>query len=239
MNTKIFNKQNIMFLSLAILNLGLCLFLTITIVPDQIATSVDFNEKIIELGSKWLLSINIFLPLVLSILILILHKNESLSFFFKSLIVLMLYENMLTYCYVCLETNFEIGTLCQIPLAASVFMPISVLIAVLSFKIKHVPYKSKFVGIRTKYTRADEFIWKHTHFVAKDVFFATGVILFLINIVFLFVRLAYIPLAIFVVAITVDIVIITHQSRLMYKKFIDMKKRQEKMENKSKENTEK
>lgn len=227
--TKAFSKQNILFLVIAILNLAVCTLLTLTLVPGQIPMHIDFHEKISSLGSKWWLSINIVLPLILVILAMTFHKKEYLSFFCKALFVFAIYENLLIYSCLTLATDLSIGTLFEVPAAASVFMPFAVFIAVLAVKIKNIPYKSSFIGIRTKYTKANEFIWKQTHFFARDVFFATGVILFFVFVPFMFVRLLYIPLALLVVAITTDIVIINQQSKKMYKKFIDMQARQERV----------
>ena len=239
--TKAFSKQNILFLIIAILNFAICALLTLTIVPGQIPLHFDFHEKIDALGSKWWLSANIALPLIFAILAMIFHKKEYLSFFLKAFFVFILYENMLCYSYLVLATDLSIGTLCEVPLAASVFMPLSVFIAVIAIKIKTVPYKSRFVGVRTKYTKTDEFIWKQTHFFARDVFFATGVILFFVCVPFMFVRLAYIPLSLFIAAIVADIIIINNQSKKMYNKFVAMKARQDKVNaanaEKSTENT--
>ena len=236
--TKPFNKQTVLILILAILNLAICSLLTLTLIPGQIPLHFDFHEKIDSLGSKWWLTVNIALPLILAIFAIIFHKKEYLSFFLKALFVFMLYENMLTYSYLSLATDLSIGSLCEVPLSVSVFMPTSVFITVLAVKIKNVPYKSKFIGIRTKYTRADEFIWKQTHFFARDVFFATGVILFFLFIPFAFIRLLYIPLALFVAAIIATIIIVNNQSRKMYKKFIAMKARKDKVNAANAEKTE-
>ena len=233
-NSKAFSKQNILFFVVAILNFIVCTFLTLTCIPGEIPLHISLTEKITLLGSKWWLSINIVLPLILTILMMVFHKKDFAVFTFKALFVLMIYENLLAYSYFALATNLTVGALTEVPLAASSFIPASVILSVLAIKIKHIPYKSKFMGIRTKYTKADEFIWKQTHFFARDVFFATGVIFFFVSIPFLFIRLAYIPTALFLIAIVIDIIIVNHQSKLMYNKLVDMQKRKERMEAKKK-----
>jgi uncharacterized membrane protein len=69
--TKAFSKQNILILILAILNLAICSLLTLTLIPGQIPLHFDFHEKIDSLGSKWWLTVNIALPLILAIFAII------------------------------------------------------------------------------------------------------------------------------------------------------------------------
>ena len=227
--TKPFNKQTVLILILSILNLAICALLTLTIVPGQIPLHYNFHEQIDSLGSKWWLTANITLPLILAVLTIIFHKKEYLTFFLKSIFVFMLYNNLLTYSYLILATDLSIGALCEIPVAISIFMPLAVFIAVMAIKLKNIPYNTKFMGIRTKYTKANEFIWKQTHFFARDVFFAIGVALFFVLIPFTFIRLSYIPLALFLAAITTGIIIVNNQSKKMYQKYVDMKARQDKV----------
>ena len=231
--SKAFNKQNTALFIIAVLNLLVCSFLTLTCVPGQIPIELDIYENIATLGSKWWLSLNIVLPLILSILTLIFHKKEYVVFFLKALFVWTIYENMLSFSYFALTQEFTIGAAYELPLAATTFIPISVFLAVSAIKIKNIPYKSKFMGIRTKYTKSDEFIWKQTHYFARDVFFATGVILFFLNIPFLFVKLLYVPIILFIVAVITAMIIVNHQSKLMYKKLVAMQARKDKMNSKN------
>ena len=220
-------KNSIFILIIGIVNFALCFCLTYFCVPTQIPIIVDFNEKIILLCSKWILIVNMILPLAVAIIIIVL-KNK-LSFALKTLFVVLLYENMLAFCYFLMEDTFVLGSLSEIPLAISVFMPISALIALYAIKMKHLPYKSKF-GIRTKHTIKTEFIWKQTHFSASEIFFGVGVLLFLISIVFIFVRMPWIELIIAVVMLIFASLLTLKQAKIMYQKCIVMEKNKEKLE---------
>lgn len=222
-------KNNIFILIIGIINLALCFCLTYFFVPSQIPIFVNFNEKITTLCSKWVLAINMILPMAVAILIITLKNKSNSHFALKSLFVFLLYENMLAFCYFCIQKSFSIGELSQIPLALSFFIPLSCAIILYSLKLKHLPYKSK-LGLRTKHSTKTEFIWKQTHFLASEIYFGTGVFLFLISIIFIFVRLPWIELIIAVAILTCSTLLALNQARVMYKKYTTMEKNKERLD---------
>lgn len=217
-------KNNIFMLIIGFLNFAICLSLLFLCVPNKIAFAVNFNEKIILLASKWVLIINVMLPILLAYLTCVFECQKRTKAVLTALFVLMIYENMLAFSYFSIEQNFILGTISQIPLAVSVFMPISSAVTIYAIKMKHLPFKSA-LGLKTKYTTKTEFIWKQAHFYASEIFFAFGVLSFLISIVFMFVRLSYINLIIYILGFISCYFIANKQAKDMYNKYIDMEKR--------------
>ena len=220
-------KNNVLLLILSFLNFAICFCLLVLCVPNKVPFAIDLNEKIIAIGSKWILILNTILPIVLAFLVLAFNKFPKIKFVLQAIFILTLYENMLTFSYFSIEKTYNIGELSQIPMAVSLFMPLSVLLSVLAIKLKTVPYNNVF-GIKTKYSTKTEFIWKQTHIYASQIFFANGVLLFLISIIFVFVRLPYIPLIITIFGLVTCFFITNRQSKDMYNKYIEMEKNKNK-----------
>jgi len=231
-------KNHVFILIIGILNLALCFCLTYFCVADKIPVFVDLNEKIVTLCSKWLLIINVVLPLLLSIAIITLKNRPNLTFILKSIFALMIYENMLAFCYFSIETTFIVGSISEIPLAVSLFMPLSAGIILYSIKLKHMPYKCR-LGIYTKKTIKTEFIWKQTQFSASELFFGAGVLSFIISIVFIFVRLPWIMLIIITLLLIAATLLTLRQTNIMYKKLLTMEKNKERVDKKKQREQEK
>lgn len=227
-------KNNIFMLFAGLLNLGICLMLLFLCVPNKVAIFVNFNEKIILIASKWFMLFGAITPLVLSTINLFLKNKPKTTFVLKSIIVFLVYENMLAFSYFANETNFVVGDVSKIPLALSVFMPFSAFATICAIKLKHTPYKSIF-GIKSKYSTKTEFIWKQTHFYASDIFFAYGVLSFLISIIFIFTKHSYILLAIDVLGYIFCWCFSNKQAKDMFKKYTQMEKIKENLDKKNKE----
>lgn len=218
-------KDNIGILALSAINLIVGTLLIIFAFPKSIPTLFDFNENIIYMGSKWLMILSLVIPTTFCMLAIFL-KNSKLKKFFKALVALSFYENMLIFTCLSLKDSFSIGEIAEVPLSTFLFLPLSVLMMIYGLKIKHITYKSRF-GIRTKATLETEFIWKQTHFYARDVIFATGFILFILSVISSFFHYFYIMIPIFAIAILIDFIMVLKQANGMHKKYLTMKKRQE------------
>ena len=222
-------KNNLILITLSFINFVLVFLLTFFLVPAQIPYFVDFNEKIILIGTKWILFASAIVPLVLAFISLMFAGNKKAIFAINIIFTLFLYENMLKMSYFCTEKSFTIGALSLIPLAVSIFMPLATVILVVAQKIKFVPYKSPF-GFCSKYSCKTEFLWKQTHIFATKAVSVFSIFMFLISIIFSFVRLAYIELIIFVLGAIACYVSIILFSKSVYNKFMEMENRKLKMQ---------
>ena len=222
-------KNNIFILIIGIINLVLCFCLTYFCVPAQIPVFVNLTERITIICSKWLLVINMVLPLLISIIILILKNKTNYHFALKSLFVFFIYENMLAFSYFSITDVFVCGELSEIPLAISFFIPLACAIVLYAIKMKHLPYKSK-LGLRTKQSTKTEFIWKQTHFLASEIYFGTGIFLFLISIIFIFVRIPWIEAIIAFVMLLLSTLLALNQAKVMYNKYTKMEKNKERLD---------
>ncbi len=222
-------KNNLILISLSFVNFVLVFLLTLFLVPSQIPYFVNINEKIILLGSKWILFASAIIPLILAFLSLIFLDNKKMTFTINIIFTLLLYENMLKMSYFCTEKSFTTGSLSLIPLAVSVFMPLSIIILVVAQKIKFIPYKSPF-GFCSKYSFRTEFLWKQTHIFATKAVSIFGLFMFLISIIFAFARLPYIELIIFVLGLVSCYITIISFSKSIYKKFMEMENRKQKLQ---------
>lgn len=221
------NKNNLFSLSLGIINLVLTLCLTIFCVPNLVPLIINFNEEIIVLCSKWVLVINIILPLTFSVLSIIFSKRKNTSFIFKVFFGFMLYENMLAFAYFSVENSFYIGEISQIPITLSFLMPLTVLGIIWSQKIKWLPYKSK-LGIRNKYSTQTEFLWKQIHLLAHQTYFKTFLISFVFMIPFVFIKFAYIGLALIIIIFVISTIFIFKESKKLHAKYLELKDHHEK-----------
>ena len=224
-------KTKITFTFLGLANFIATLLLTIFLLPDKIPVELDIYEKITNFSSKWIMLSACIIPTIFVILILTL-KNKKAIFALKMFFVFALFENVLYFSYFSISSNLIIGLICDIPISISLFMPISIMIVVLSIKLKNAPYLSK-PAINFKVTRETEFIWKQTHFFARDAYLLMGIIMFFISIIFAFVRFCLIELALFVLLILIFTIVVYCHSKSIYDKYVEMKIKKEKMENKS------
>ncbi len=218
------NKKQILSLILGLTNLVVGTLLTIFVVPNQIPILFDFNEKIVYLTTKWILLILCIVPMILSIIVCSSKKHRT--FILRAIISLLTYENMLVFIYLCLEKNLNVGDPCSISMSLFFFFPLAVIMLISGTKVKNEPYKSKF-GIRMKYSLETDFLWKQTQYYARDVLFFVGFALTIISIIFSFFKISYIEIPIFTLAIAFCIFRIRWYAKSMYKKYIEMKERQE------------
>lgn len=221
-------KKHIISVSIGVVCLVAGALLLAFAVPENVPVWVDFNERIVATASKWWIMILCALPLLVAILQLALSKRCG-TFVFQYLSALLVYENMLVLTYLCLEKNFEIGSVLVLPISLTIFLPIAFSVMVTANKIKYLPYKSK-LGIRIKYTLKDEFIWKQAHYVARDTFFFGGFLLVICSLIFAFFHVTWIEIPIFVAVLTLCFVRVVLSSKSMYKKYCEMEKKRENLE---------
>lgn len=223
--------KNKLFLTiLAVISFAIYLCLLILVVPNKIPLLFDFDETVTAISTKWILIIPALFPIIFSMLSIIFCKRKKLKFCFLTLFTLSLYENVIFLTYYCLASSLSIGSKCEIPLSIAIFLPISIIMLILSLKLKNAPYLS-FPAIRFKSTRETEFIWKQTHIFARDVYFLMSFVLFLVSVIFSFFKLCLIELAIFAFAIIVCTIVIYCYSNSLYKKYIEMKTRRDGLQN--------
>lgn len=221
-------KNNLIILSLSFVNFATIFILTLLVIPEQIPYFVDINEKIILLGSKWILFASATAPIIIAFLSLIFSDNKTAVFCLNELFTLCLYENMLKMFYFCTEKSFALNSLSLIPIAVSVFMPISVLMLIAGQKMKYLKYKSV-LGFRSKYSNKTEFLWKQTHIFASKVVSIFAILLFFVSIIFSFVRLLFVEIILFFVGIIICIIIVTLFSKSIYNKYMEMENRKNKL----------
>ena len=221
------NKNNVFTLSLGIINLVAALLLTIFCVPAQIPIIVNIKEEIVLLCSKWLLVVNIALPIIFSILAVVFSKKQSLSFVFKLALGIMTYENMLALTYFSVENNLTTHAVSQIPLGLSILMPIAVVGLIWALKIKRIPYKN-WLGLKNKYSTETEFLWKQIHLLASDTYLKSFLVSFAITIPFIFVKFAFIGLAAILVIHIISTAYIMHESKKLHNKYLELKDHHEK-----------
>lgn len=200
-------------------------------VRAKIPLLFDINESITYLGSKYFILPLAILPLIFSIIFMCMKKNSIEKDMIFILIFLLIYENFITLTYLLVGTSFDAGSKIEIPLSCFIFFPLSLLLLSFGAKIKNLPYKST-LGIKNKYTTEVEFIWIQTHFFASRVLMMTGLILTFISLIFSFFHLGIVMLAIFIVAIIVAFAVIYSDSKKMYKKYSEMKAKQDKLNSK-------
>lgn len=221
------NKNNIFTLSLGIVNLAITLCLTIFCVPNSVPLIANFDEEIIVLCSKWLLVLNISLPLIFATLSIIFSKRKNISFLLKLLLGIMLYENMLVFAYFSVENSFSVGDTSQIPYALSILMPIAIFGVIWSQKMKRLPYKCRF-GMRNKYSLETEFLWKQIHLLASDTYFKSFLVAFVLMIPFVFIKFAYIGLVVILIIFAVSTAYILKESKKLHNKYLELKDHHEK-----------
>ena len=226
-------KNIIIFTTFAIFTIICCLALLIFCVPNQIPTLLNFNETIAALGSKWLMLIGLSALLVIFV-IAILIKNKNLQTFFKSLFFVISFQNIIILAYYSLEKQFEIGLIYKIPTSITIFMPIAFLIIVWANLLKNIPYKSK-IGINNKYSLETEFLWTQIHFIAKDKCFAAGCVLTLISLIFSLIRQPIILALLFLLILISTYVLINKEAKEIHKKYLEMKQRKDKLDEKKKQ----
>lgn len=204
------------------------LILTIFCVPNMIPVLYDTSEKVLLTASKWWLVLLLILPIVFASLCICV-KNKNAQSIFKDLFLISIYEMML--CFVCLlsSKNLAVGDTADVSLTCFIFLPLSLLMMMIAGTLKNLPYKSKF-GIKFKCSSETEFIWKQTHFFAHKAFLLTGLILLVASAIFSFFHLTLVVLGIFVVAILVCFIVIFGYSNSIYKKYLEMKAKRDKIE---------
>lgn len=221
-------KNSILTLSLMIFSLCMGLLLIIYCFPSEIPLYIDINEKITALCSKWFMIFAIII-LELPALLSIIYKNKIIKTFFKSVFVVILFTTSLIFAYYSIEPMFLVGTTFKIPISILTSMPLSFLIIVWANLLKILPYKSKF-GIKSKYSHETEFLWIQIHYLAKDKYFFAGILLFLISLIFSIFRITLIELILFTIIIVITHCMVLHESKLIWKKYREMKNKKDELE---------
>ena len=216
-------RNKIIPIVVASLNFCLCLTLLIFLTPNKVPLLIGFRDEIIVIGSKWWLLSGIILPFIFLVFALVL-KGKFQKLIFSELIIFVSYNNLLGYSYFCNESSFVCGTLSQVPMSLSLFLPIALAVFVYGAIIKHIAYKNKF-GIYSKRTTTTEFIWKQSHITASYHFMLSGLILLIVSIVFVFVHYPLIELAIFIIFLTIPRIVVETGANKMSKKYADMQKK--------------
>lgn len=224
-------NKKIIFIILAIINFLACTLSVIFLLPENIPFLLNLREIIVFQISKWIMLISAILPTIF-ITIALLVKSKKTQFLLKTLFIWSIFDNILYFCYFTLGTRLSVGELSEIPISISIFMPISVILMIFSIKLKSRPYLSK-PSIYFKVTRETEFIWKQTHFYARDTYFFTSFVLFIVSIVFSFIRFPLIELLIYVLLLTISTILIYFYSRSIYKKYMEMKTKKDRLDSKN------
>lgn len=231
------NKNfNLKLLIAVALNFFVCFFLTILILPNQIPIVFNFNEKIVAVGSKWLMFLSAIVPTIVGIIALKIKNHVNLKFWLVVLFAFFVYQNMLAFIYLSLSNNLAIGNVCEVPFSVSIFMPLSVVIIVYGAKIKRASFKSNW-AINLKSMQKTEFIWLQSHLFASHAVMLSGLILFICSIIFVFVRLWWILLIVLAVIVIICLLTINSYTLSLVKKYEDMERRKDKV-NKDKFNKE-
>ena len=138
---------------------------------------------------------------------------------------------MLGYSYFCTEELFALDMISQIPTSLSLFLPIALATFIYGASIKNISYKSVF-GVKSKRTTTTEFIWKQSHITASYNYRLSGFILFIVSIVFIFIHYPLIELAIFFIGLIIPRIVVEVGANKMQKKYLDMKKKYDHMQQK-------
>ena len=213
-------KNKILLIITAIINFLASLFIIIFATPEKIPVFINNYEKITLMSTKWLMFAFAILPAVLLFFILK-TKNQKIGFILKSAFLLLIFENTMLTINNCYSKNLSVGATFDVPFSLLFFMPMSMLITILSIKIKNTPYKSKF-GLNFNVTKQTSFIWTQTHFFASTAYFIMSLILLLTSVVFCFVRFILIELAIFALVITIFTIVIYNYSFSCFVKYYEM-----------------
>lgn len=203
--------------------IGLCLI--IFVVPSAVPTVLNLSEKIVKLGSKWWMILEIILPSLLC-LSLFLTKDARLRFFEKSIFCFCLYQNVLIFLSYSLSSSFEINSVFPISISLLVFLPISCLILCFGARLKSQPYNT-FPRLWKKQTTPTNFLWTQTHFFAKNVFMSLGLVLFVCSVIFAFFKVCLIELIVFLIFILIGYLIVFKHANDLYKKYTEMKTKQD------------
>lgn len=219
-------KTDLKLIIFAIINLTLCLSLIIFASPNQVPLFFNFKENISVLCSKWFFLTCAVVPTILCILIITIKNKPNLTFFFKMLFYICLFENMLIMIVISLTDSFILNTTTEIPMSIVYFLPLSACMTIGSIKIKHLPFKS-FSPFKNKYSVSSEFIWKQTHIFAKDILFKFGVLSVFATLIFSIFRLLIVNLFFIAIVILIIYILVIRESKLMYKKHSDMKQKKD------------
>ena len=222
------NKISIIFLIISILTLIVGTLLTIFSMPNKVPILFDINENIELLSSKWITIIAYLVPICLTFAFFI-SKKENIKFLIKVLFITSIFEIIIFAIYYSFGSNFEIGQKSEIYQSISIFMPLSAIIIVYSIKIKNIPYLTR-PSLYFKKVRETDFIWIQTHFYASNVYSLMGVLLFLTSIIFTFTGGTIAEVFIFAFAILLCTFLNLRYASLMYKKYIDMKKKRDNLD---------
>ena len=223
-------KNKIIPIVIAFLNLIICLSLLIFLIPNKIPLMSGLRDEIIVIGSKWWLLIGIILPLIFMTFALLVKEN-FINLIFTELIIFVTYNNMLGYSYFCTESPFTLGIISQIPASLSLFLPIALATFIYGASVKNITYKNVF-GVKSKRTTTTEFIWQQSHLTASYYYRLSGFILFIVSIIFIFIHYPLIELIIFIIGLVIPRIVVEVGANKMTKKYLDMKKKQEHLEQK-------
>lgn len=224
-------KNNRLILILSLLNLAITLPVLIIFVPSRVPFLLDLRETIKVLAPKWIMLTLVFFPAAIMIIAEFV-KGEKTQNTLKFLSFWLIFLSTIYFFYFCLGENLQVGTLSEVPLSVTIFMPISIAIIIYSMKLKNAKYLSSPLA-KFKAVCETEFIWRQCHIYARNVYFIAGFIMFFASIVFVFFRFPLIELAVFLLILFVSTVIVYCYSKSVCAKYLEMKEKKEKLDKKT------
>ena len=227
-------KKN-MFISIIVetLFVATCILLIIFCMPTQIPMHINIYHQIDSLFSKWFFLV----APIFSIIFLIFYfcsKQKASKKLSKLFWFLTIFESLLAGLYYSIEFSFAIGDHFKIPLGVIAGLPLSIYFMTWANLLKNIPYKSK-LGIKSKYALETEFLWTQIHYDAKDKFFAAGFFMMIISLIFCIFENSLLLLLAIILDLIITSIFVQKSAKEQYNKYIEMKNRRDKQQQKEKE----
>ena len=209
------NKPMIISFALSILNL-IATLIYIPTLPDTVPTHFDVNYQVDAVGSKWIMLVPAFLPLLVSLGILLelkLRKKDYPNR--KPLQITML---ILTIFFICVNWFLLWTMQGEAVIGAKMeHMPHIGYLLILAFGLLFIAMgnffptitQNKTLGIKISWTLNNEQCWKLTHRFGGKVFVIAGFLLVLIDIIAIFAGLSPEWLLIIFMVILMAVFVIT------------------------------
>ncbi len=209
------NKPMIISFALSILNL-IASLIYIPTLPDTVPTHFDVNYQVDAVGSKWIMLVPAFLPLLVSLGILLelkLRKKDYPNR--KPLQITML---ILTIFFICVNIFLLWSIQGEAVIGAKMeHMPHMGYLLILAFGLLFIAMgnffptitQNKTLGIKISWTLNNEQCWKLTHRFGGKVFVIAGFLLVLIDIIAIFAGLPPAWLLIIFMVILMAVFVIT------------------------------
>lgn len=229
--TKKIDKKNLVISCLGVL-LGVCSALLLAFaVKGDIPTLIDFNERIVALGSKWLFLCVCLPPILFGLGLLLAKRGSAPDFFLKMALIFFAYLNMVSLIVLIFGEGRALGEPAEVPITAVLLLPLPLIYLLLGIKVR-AAHRDDGIKIENRYTKRVEFIFVQTQFFAGRTICLTALALMLASFVLSFFRLGYIMLALLIVGIVTDWLLILHESKQMYKKYSVMKAKKDRLDEK-------